>query len=216
MIEPLAEPNLADAIMAAMDARLWRVRVALPGRVDAFDPTTQKADVQPLIMEEYPDEQGNRQVELLPTAVDVPVVYPGSGAFGTTFPLTVGDTGLLVFCSSSIDAWLVNGGQVDPGDNRRHTLSDAVFYPGLRDFGHVIANFDPNNLVINTPTQILLGGSTASDPVVRVSDLTALISSLSSVVSTATVTTGPGGCAGLGTAIGTTTIPAGSAKVLAE
>lgn len=49
-------------------------------------------------------------------------------------PVAVGDTGLLIFSDRSLDVWLATGGIVDPGDDRRHALSDAVFVPGLRPF----------------------------------------------------------------------------------
>jgi hypothetical protein len=68
------------------------------------------------------------------------VQFPGSGGYRITFPVAVGDTGLIVFSEASLDKWLVSGGTVDPADDRRHDLTDAVFLPGLRDFGHALAS----------------------------------------------------------------------------
>jgi hypothetical protein len=54
-------------------------------------------------------------------------------------PVSVGDTGLLVFADGSLDVWLARGGVVDPLDDRHHALSDAVFIPGLRPFSNPIS-----------------------------------------------------------------------------
>lgn len=60
-----------------------------------------------------------------------------SGA-SLVLPVAKGDTGLLIFCDSSLDVWLARGGLVDPLDDRHHSLSDAVFIPGLRPFSSPI------------------------------------------------------------------------------
>ena len=78
----------------------------------------------------------------------VPVCFPGSGGWKVTFPISKGDTGLLIFCSRSIDRWLSEGGSVDPQDDRTHDLSDAVFVPGLTDFAHPIDPFKNDRLTI--------------------------------------------------------------------
>ena len=93
-------------------------------------------------------EDGTNQTGPLPVIPSVPVCFPGSGAFRVTFPVAKGDTGLLVFCSRSIDRWLSEGGSVDPQDDRTHDLSDAVFVPGLTDFGHPIDPFKNDRLTI--------------------------------------------------------------------
>lgn len=129
-----ATPTFAEVIRDALDARMSDVHVALPGRITSYDSTTQKASVKPLIKRGYMDEEGERAAESLPVVTDVPVMFPGAGSYRITFPISSGDTGLLVFCSASLDRWLVRGGEVDPEDDRRNTLSDAVFYPGLRSF----------------------------------------------------------------------------------
>lgn len=69
----------------------------------------------------------------------VPVIYPCTSKFKMTFPLDVGDTGLAVFCESSIDRWLTrpsgsNRGYQNPKDVRMHDYSDAVFIPGLKRY----------------------------------------------------------------------------------
>ena len=124
---------------------LW---TALPGRVQSFDPSKQAADVEPLIHDTWEGEDGTSQTGPLPVIPSVPVCFPGSGGWRVTFPVSKGDTGLLIVCSRSIDRWLSEGGSVDPRDDRTHDLSDAVFVPGLTDFAHPIDPFKSDRMTL--------------------------------------------------------------------
>jgi hypothetical protein len=132
-------------LLTQLRRSLW---TALPGRVQSFDSTKQAADIEPLIHDTWEGEDGTNQTGPLPVIPSVPVCFPGSGAFRVTFPVAKGDTGLLVFCSRSIDRWLSEGGSVDPQDDRTHDLSDAVFVPGLNDLAHPIDPFKTDRLTI--------------------------------------------------------------------
>ena len=140
--------TLADAMKAAVRRGLREARVALPGRLEAYDASQARADVFPLLREEYFDEEGLRQSERLPIVRDVPVVFPGAGGFRLTFPVAVGDSCLLLFSDRSLDTWLTGGGEADPVDPRAHHLSDAVALLGLRDFGHAWRGADTPGLTL--------------------------------------------------------------------
>jgi len=144
-------PTLAGFVTNALDGRMRGVRVALPGLVQTYDPTTQTCSVQPLVQDGVYDESGTRIAERLPVVASVPLCFPGSGAFSVTWPVKPGDTVLLVFSSSSIDRWLALGGEVDPIDDRRHHITDAIAIPGLRDLGHVLPSsaVDATSMVIS-------------------------------------------------------------------
>ncbi len=69
----------------------------------------------------------------------VPVMFQSSGKFKMTFPIEAGDTGLIIFCESSIDRWLTRGQGSrkeyhNPLDTRMHDYSDGVFIPGLKRY----------------------------------------------------------------------------------
>ena len=132
--------SLQDLLARFRESLLADLHTSLPGKIVRYDSSTQKADVQPLIKERYIDESGATQVRDLPVIPSVPVQFPGAGGYRITFPIATDDTGLVVFSESSLDKWLVSGGTVDPSDERRHDLTDAVFLPGLRDFGHPLGS----------------------------------------------------------------------------
>lgn len=125
-------PNLAELLSGHVSRSLAELHTAMPGRVERYDSTTQTADVKPLVKRKVADEAGTESLESLPVVPSVPVVFPGAGDYGITFPIARGDTVLLVVASASLDRWLARGGEVDPADERAHALSDAVAIPGLR------------------------------------------------------------------------------------
>ncbi len=132
--------TLQDLLSRFRESLTADIHTSLPGKIVRYDATTQKADVQPLIKERYTDESGAMQSRDLPVIPAVPVQFPGAGGYRITFPVAADDVGLVVFSEASLDKWLVSGGTVDPADDRRHDLTDAVFLPGLRDFGHALAS----------------------------------------------------------------------------
>lgn len=189
-------PTLAAVIDGALTAKMKGVRVALPGRVESYTASSQTCSVQPLVYEGLYDETGTRQTERLPVVSSVPVVFPGSGAFSITWPLQPGDTVLLVFSSSSIDQWIARGGEVDPVDDRRHHITDAIAIPGLRDMPHALPSSALNgSAMVITASSLKLGDGSASSPVALKSDLDALKTYLDAHIH-AGVTTG-GGLSGI-------------------
>ncbi len=158
-------PSLRALIGRAIEGHANGMRVALPGEVVAYDPVRQSVDVMPLIQNGYIDENGERQTERVPIVLDVPLAFPGAGLYRITFPVAVGDHVLLVFCSSSITRWKLLGGEVDPGDDRRHDLNDSIAIPGIHDFAHVPTTAPTNAMVLHAD-QLKLGGPDASQAII--------------------------------------------------
>ena len=158
------EPTLNKAIHSVVEYRLSNLHTCLPGRVEKYDPETQKADVKPLLKRKFKD---NTEIEL-PVIVNAPVVFPRSGGGSLTFPVVKGDGVLLLFSERSLDQWLSAGGDVAPDDRRKFDLSDAIAIPGLNPF--TMDNLDPDGVnatlifgdgkfVINPDGKIALGNS---------------------------------------------------------
>lgn len=165
------DPSLEEVIDAALDERLEHVYTAMPGRVESYDPEDQKADVQPLVFGARISESGDRVAERMPVVQGVPVMFPGAGDFSITFPIEEGTTGLLIFTYASLDVWLNKGGEVDPVNDRRHSLADAVFIPGLRPFSSPITPEPEEDALVVNAARIKLGSNDADDPVALKSDL---------------------------------------------
>jgi len=184
------EPTRAEVTNAAIEHALEGLRKCTPARVTAYDSTRQTVDAQPLIKERHYDENGQAVVEAVPVVCAVPVVFPGGAGFTVTFPIEVGDTVLLVFSDVSLDKWSVSAGAgpVDPESYARHSLSDAVAIPGLRNFRNARASAPTSTLRIGadggTPHAAALGD-------VLQSFLTSLRTLFNAHVHTG-VTTGPG------------------------
>jgi hypothetical protein len=105
--------------------------VARVVRWDATKP--REVDVQPVHKRAYLNEDGDRTPEKQPVIPSVPLVYPGGGGFVVTWPMSVGDEVLLVFSDDSLDKYLQVGGtsDIDPADDRRHHITDAVAIAGV-------------------------------------------------------------------------------------
>jgi len=125
-------PNLTEVIRVAMAAAVNDLFVCLPGKVTKYDPARQVADVLPLIKRPYVNEDGSTGLDDLPVIPDVRVMFLRGGGYFATVPLEAGDSVLLVMADCSIDEWMFSSGgaAVDPGDLRRHDLSDAFAVPG--------------------------------------------------------------------------------------
>jgi len=182
-------PTLADLISSAVTAGIAAIHVSMPASVEEYDGERQSISARPLIQRGYVDEAGHRQVEELPIITDVPIVFPGSGGFRVTFPVAKGDTVLLLFSESSLDKWLHGGGLVDPEDDRRNCLTDAIAIPGLRSFNRALKNapsdamsagYDEGATVSLHKDEIRIGSPSAADPVSLHSDLVSLKNALDS------------------------------------
>lgn len=182
-------PTLSGILSQLRENAMRSLRVCGPAKVTAYDASTQKCSVQPLIHEGVLDDDGERHVERLPVITNVPVIHFGGGGFQITVPVVVGDTVLVVYSDRSLDRWLVRGGEVDPDDDRAHDLSDAIAITGLRDFAHALASAPTDRIRIGnqagdvkidiTSTEIQAGGSAA---LAKASDLTALKTAITNAV----------------------------------
>lgn len=124
-------PELAQVIALAIEDRLIDVHTALPGAVQKYDPLTQTADIELQVKRMLPKTGGGFVTEALPVLPNVPVSFQRGGGFFLSFPLSPGDTGLVVFAETSIDQWRAKDAVSSPGEVGRHTLTAGVFIPGL-------------------------------------------------------------------------------------
>jgi hypothetical protein len=135
-LEDSRSPDNIEVLRRVLDVASSEMFVALPGKVEKYDPVLQKADVKPLIQKPFVFEDGDEDLDELPVLTDVPVMFPRGGGYFLSLPIEPGDNVLLVFCDMSIDSFMVSTGGVDtnPVDLRTHDISDAVAIPGFYPF----------------------------------------------------------------------------------
>jgi phage baseplate assembly protein gpV len=117
------------------------VFTAIPGFVTAFNPATQRAQVQIGITRV--DSQGN-SINPKPIS-DVPVCFSGD-AYSVEYQISPGCEGMILFSQRNIDAWKLTGGIADNPSARFHNAQDAVFIPGIRSLGKTIKSFQNNGM----------------------------------------------------------------------
>ncbi|HFD7189296.1 TPA: Gp138 family membrane-puncturing spike protein [Klebsiella pneumoniae] len=121
---------LAEVLASERKVLSERMRVALPGIIQSFDPESVTAVVQPAIRYIERDNDGNQSTQDYPLLVDVPVIFPRGGGCTLTFPVSAGDECLVIFADRCIDFWWQSGGIQEPVDGRMHDLSDAFCIVG--------------------------------------------------------------------------------------
>lgn len=126
-------PVLAELLEAAVEGKTRNLRVALPGRIEAYNKSIRRATIQATVQDGFVDGDGERQTITIPQMTDVPVMRVGSGSERYRYPISAGDPCTLVFSSSSIARIKSGDGGdvVDPADDRRHHEADAIALPGL-------------------------------------------------------------------------------------
>ena len=102
------------------------VHVSMIGKVESYDPSTNRASITPVGSLTAPDWQ-----EIpYPTIHNVPLQFPcgNGGESGCTFPIKSGDTCIIIFADHQIENFL-SGEKSD--DMRNHSMNDAYAIPTL-------------------------------------------------------------------------------------
>lgn len=128
---------LTNMLTEAIAGALRQAMFCLPGRIVAFDPATQLAQVECGIQRIV---KGNPRT--IATISSVPVHFAGDGQWYFWHQITPGKTeGLIHFSQRAIDTWIDQGGPVAPHENRVLSVDDAFFVPGVRSRPGAIPNF---------------------------------------------------------------------------
>lgn len=122
--------SLIDQILDVVDGKLQVMNTALPGEVVSYDSATGKAEVRALVKLKY----GDGTILTPPVISNVPIVLPRTATASLTLPIAKGDEVLIIFSQWSIDRWASEGGLVESGDARHHSMSDAFAIPGAFSF----------------------------------------------------------------------------------
>lgn len=157
--QPSSTGNLSEAARSAVAG----VNVALPATVVSYDATTQTVSLQ--VVPCFRRKVGGQVSCYQPPQIHaVPVLFPGAGDYSDTWPLAAGDTGIALFCDRSLDEWKATGAaSTEPQDQRRHSVTDAVFLPAGRSIADPVPaeGVDATARVIRAP-MLKLGSADAS------------------------------------------------------
>lgn len=135
--DPGRKSPLTYAFNEVINAMVRQMMFCLPGRIVAFDPSTQLAQVECGIQRLV-----NGQGVTIPVIENVPVHFPGDGEWYFWHQITPGETeGLIHFSQRAIDTWIDQGGPVAPHENRMLATDDAFFVPGVRSRPNAIPGF---------------------------------------------------------------------------
>ncbi|MDU5080224.1 Gp138 family membrane-puncturing spike protein [uncultured Tissierella sp.] len=132
--------------LRSQESAASKLRVAIPGIIQEFDPITQTATVQPSIREKVVNASGEHAMMEIPMLLDVPVIFPKAGGFSITFPVAKGDECLVVFADMCIDAWWQSGGVQNQLETRRHDLSDGFAIIGVGSVPKAITNYSMDSV----------------------------------------------------------------------
>lgn len=129
--------RLEDLVARVVRKTAQEIRVAMPAIVESFDPATRLARVRLIQSDRTQDGLTIEQ----PVITDVPVFMPGGAV---SFPVKPGDEGMVHFADQDIGGWAVDGDTSGPDTGRRHSLTDAMFTPGVGR-----GSVDADNVVIS-------------------------------------------------------------------
>lgn len=142
--------NTADAdtlpgmIRFVLTKFLQKTDDMLPAQVIAYDRTTNRAQVMPLIqVVTTASEVVNRAV-----IASIPVLQLGGGGFVASFPIQPGDLGWIKANDRDISFFKKTLKNSAPNTQRKHSFEDAIFIPDSMFRNVTIAGEDTNNLVI--------------------------------------------------------------------
>lgn len=133
--------SFLQTLRAIVRDDLADLNTMLIGRVTSVDMGALRVDVKPVAMRPVVRRNNlDTTYTALPQLLDVPLVFPRSGAATIIHKVNVGDVVEIRFCQHSMDEILTSDdyNEIATQDVRRHALQDAVAVP--IDFGDCPAN----------------------------------------------------------------------------
>lgn len=128
-----ATATLEEALRRILESRLEEFSTAFPATVISYDPTTQCADLEPVVRVAVPsaDDQGVDVFLDMPTIPSVPIMFPrnASGTYAIAWPVEPGDAVLCVVADWDPSGWRVDGIPSDPGFVLTHFLGGCFAFP---------------------------------------------------------------------------------------
>ena len=138
--------TLAEAINTAIDSKLIQLHTSLPCEVVAVNIATQSVNVKVVVNQITNDD---KPLEF-PIITEVPIGYTKTNEYNISFPINIGDTGLITFSERQLDYWIVEDKIQMPDDFRKHSMSDGLFTPNFYNRANLISDLTTDALEIRS------------------------------------------------------------------
>ena len=131
-----SQPNLASLLELFKGNLMMQLNCHQVGEIVSFDPSTQTAEVQIKMMKTQ-----NGELKDYAILLDCPCIVLSGGKGRLTFPITAGDSCLVLFNDRDIDNWFASGQKMQPRTERMHNYSDAIALVGPRNLQNKITDY---------------------------------------------------------------------------
>lgn len=141
MLEPNSNKTMAQAFDSWFKNFSESFNSIKIGKIVSVNTSKQTVDVQ--VLHKRIDKSNFTKKELLeyPVLQAVPFVVLGGGTSSLTFPISVGDNCLLLFCDYEIDRWWDSGEAQPSTYQRRHDISDAFALIGVHSMVDLLQGY---------------------------------------------------------------------------
>ena len=181
-MDPADNDSVLGTLRLVLRKFLAQTDDMLPARVIAYDRSTNRANVQPMVQMVTTGGQKVSRAQV----VSVPVLNVGGGGFVLSFPIQPGDLGWIKASDRDMSLFLQSYAEAFPNTGRMHTFSDGLFIPDVMT-GWSIGEADTANAVLQSldgSVKVSLG---AADITLSVGAATVTLTA-SSLVSTVPIT----------------------------
>lgn len=145
-VNPANNGSMVGMMQEVLSKFLQNTDDMLPATVIAYDRQSNMATVRPLI--EMVTTEGERVARA--QVASIPVFQIGGGNYILSFPINPGDLGWIKANDRDISLFVQgNYEQSAPNTARKHSFSDAVFFPHVMK-GYTIDGEDAGNAVLQT------------------------------------------------------------------
>jgi Phage protein Gp138 N-terminal domain len=139
---PADNDTLVGVMKLAFTKFLQKTDDMLPAKILAYNRTTNRAQVQPLI----PVVTTSNQIVQRAQVASVPVFQYGGGGAVLSFPLTSGNQGWLKANDRDISLFKQTGKANPPNTQRKHSFEDGMIFPDNMGTATIVSE-DANNAV---------------------------------------------------------------------
>ena len=147
-IQQANKPSLASLLALYKKDIMLAINCHQVGEIVSFDPSTQTAEVQIKML-----RMMNGELKEYPVLIDCPCIILSGGEGRLTFPISAGDSCIVLFNDKDIDNWYAGGQTMPPKSNRTHNFADAIALVGARNKQNQLTDY------LTTGTELKYGNS---------------------------------------------------------